>query len=219
MALPFTEWKPSFLRYPARPEYAVAPAMFGHYTGKGWGWQYKMNGTYSIIGVSPTGEIHNLNRHGEAHKQWKPTARTRNLVKYATPGKWTVFLCELIDAKTPQIKDTLYIFDLCVFNSEFLMGTKFEDRQQLLEIMVPKAKAIKGVESHKLIEEGLWLSQVIKRDPAKVFQEIVKLNDSAIEGLVGKDPQGTLEPFFRENSNQAWQIKVRRAMQNLNQTN
>jgi hypothetical protein len=217
MALPFTDWKPSFLRFPARPEYAVAPAMFSHYTGKGWLWQYKMNGTYSIIGVSPTGEIHNLNRHGEVHKQWKPTDRTRKLVKYATPGKWTVFLCELIDAKTPQIKDTLYIFDLCVFDSEFLLGSTFLARQVLLAGMFPRLTT--NVESHYVIEEGLWLARIIQRDPAKVFKEIVKLNDSAIEGLVGKDPQGTLEPFFREKSNQAWQIKVRRAMKNLSQTN
>lgn len=201
--LPFDEWK--FL-WPPRPETVINPVTVGFYEDKGWIAQHKLNGTCSLIGVSPDGELHNLTRHGEKHKRWVPV-RSRVIVDFAPKGVWTVFLAELLHEKTTTVKDTLYIFDLLVQSSQQLVGTTQEYRQTLLSAMF--LDPLNEVESHFVIHPNIWLAKPVVSGFADVFASIKARKDKLVEGLVLKNPQGVLEPMFKTGNNQSWQVKAR----------
>ncbi len=201
--IPYKEWK--FL-LPPRPETVISSSTIGFYEQRGWLAQYKKNGTCSLIGVSPEGVIHNLNRHGEAHKRWIPGAATRRLVEFAPKGVWTVFLGELMHEKTILIKDTLYIFDIIVAESKQLIGTTFLERQGYLTSLFPKP--IGDTDSHYVMTAKIWLAKPIMRNMSETFEAIRDAKDTSNEGLVLKDPQGKLD-LMRTGANQGWQVKVR----------
>ena len=219
-AIPYPDW--SFL-YPPRPEKAILPSLIPSFETRGWVSQYKLNGTCTFIGVDPQGGLHTLTRHNTPHKMWKPSERTKALAAFCPRGQWTVFIAELLNDKTPLIKDTLYLFDIIVSSSLQLVGTTFQERQDFLsELMFPK-----GIQdpksnwwekspekSHAVVAPGIWLAKTQRTGLRDIFTQIRDAGDKSVEGLVLKDPKGVLEYAYRAGSNQGWQCKCRVALPN-----
>jgi hypothetical protein len=208
LEVPYTKW--TFLS-PPRPETVIASSSIGFYEARGFLGQYKKNGTCTLIGVDPEGGIHHLTRHNELHKRWQLTDKTRKLADYAPKGVWTVFVAELLNEKTPHIKDTLYIFDVVVADSAQLIGTTFIERQGYLTDLFKTP--ISETDSHYVMTDNLWLAKPIITDLEATFALIRVQKDTSNEGLVLKDPAGVLE-MMRPGSNQAWQVKVRKPVPN-----
>ena len=208
--LPYDKW--SFL-FPPRPENCILPSLLPYYeVMKGWLAQYKMNGTCLEIGVSPSKTLHVLTRHGSAPVRWKPTKRTEALLDFAPTNKWSVFTAELLNDKTKTIKDTIYIFDMIVAESMQLVGTTFIDRQTYLHKELFK-NPVSETMSHYVMADGIWLSKPILKDFRAVFDTLqtYRTVNESVEGLVLKNPNGTLNQMFRTGSNQSWQVKCRLA--------
>jgi len=202
--IPYESWQ--FL-YPPRPETAVSPDVLTDMELKGWIGTYKMNGTCSLIGVSPTGTVHTLTRHNTPHKMWSLGNKTKAIAEFGTRGKWTVFLAELLNDKTPLIKDTLYIFDILVSDSIQLIGTTFDERQEFLRSILPPME--NNAPSHTVVAPGIWLAKTLNEGFAETFRGIKEAGDKAVEGLVLKNPKGALDLMFRTGNNQGWNLKVR----------
>jgi len=205
--------------YPPRPESAILPSLIPSYEDRGWVGNYKLNGTCSLIGVGPDGAIHNLTRHNTKHKMWKPSDRTKVLARSCPRDFWTLFVAELLNDKTPNIKDTLYIFDILVWESKQLIGTTYQERTTFLQNLLIPAKPRQGrahpwwaKRSHTVIAPGIWLANVITSGLSETFEWIKESEDRAIEGIVLKNPAGKLGMMFKEHTNTTWQVKSRIAL-------
>lgn len=200
---PYTEAK--FL-YPPRPVAKILPSLLGYYEQRGYWGQIKKNGTCSILGVGPKGEIYIQTRHGEDHKLWRPTDPSLHPFKNIANGKWRVFVVEVMDAKTPGIKDTIYVHDIIVNDGKILERTTFAERQKLLRKIF--TKRTKGGLGYEKVTDKVWLAILIKSKFKAIFDSV---DDPKVdEGLVLKDPNGKLEPMWRESANSRWQVKCRK---------
>lgn len=204
--------------FPPRPERKILPDHLAFYEKKlGWWAQIKKNGTCSILGVGPTGEIYTQTRHGEDHKLWKPSVESLRPFKDRANGKWRVYIVEVLDAKTPHIKDTIYVHDIVVNEGIILLGTTFSERQDLLLEIFPEYIG-EGFGYNKVTEK-IWLATLIKHDFKWVFDSINDHLSGAIvtevdEGLVLKDPKARLTDMWHANSNSSWQLKCRKPTKN-----
>lgn len=204
---PYNEAK--FL-YPPRPINTILPGLLGFYERRGYWAQIKKNGTCSILGVSPNGEIYAKTRHGEDHHMWKPSEESLQPFKNGANGKWRVYVVEIMDAKTPHIKDSIYIHDIIVDNGVILEGSTFSNRQVLLQRIFPVRTP--GGLGYEKITEKVWLATLVKSNFKIVFDSIDE--PTIDEGLVLKNPNGKLEPLWRENTNSGWQVKCRNPHKN-----
>ena len=202
----YDKWK--FLYMP-RPDNAIASAMLNYYEKRGWLAQYKKNGTATIIGISPEKEFHVWNRHKELHKTWQLTPYLKKeLIRLFPEKKWFVLCAEILHLKTPHIKDTLFIHDMLVWQGEFLLGSTFISRQKLLdERLVTKDET----DSHYICDtkgEGkIWYAKRFDKNFKEIF---LSINDAKTdEGLVLKDPDGTLKLCMKPTDNSDWQVKCR----------
>jgi ATP-dependent DNA ligase len=204
------EYNEAKFLYPPRPEDKILPDHLPFYEKHGWWAQIKKNGTCSILGVGPTGEIYTQTRHGEDHKLWKPSEESLRPFKDRANGKWRVYVVEVLDAKTSHIKDTIYIHDIIVNDGTILEGTTFAERQDLLLEIFPEYIG-EGFGYNKVTEK-VWLATIIKHDFKWVFDSI---NDPKVdEGLVIKDPKQNLTQMWRKGSNVSWQLKCRKPTKN-----
>ena len=200
----YTEWQYLF---PPRPESAISPDTLGFYEGRKWVAQHKMNGTNTIIGISPDKNFIAMTRHGTDHKAWAITDHIKTeLTRLFPENEWFVLCAELMHSKGPTIKDTLYIHDCLVWQGEFLLDSTFESRQLLLD-----QRLITGVETatHYVCDkEGkVWYAKRFNQGFTDLFWAI---NDTKIvEGLVLKNPQGKLRSCRTATENRYWMVKCR----------
>lgn len=207
MSFPYKAWR---YLYPPRPKYILTYDRIPYYEGKGWVAQYKKNGTCTVVGVSPEGKFHAMNRHAQQHKAWHMTPHIKKeLLKRLPKGVWTVLIGEILHSKTKEIKDTIYFHDVLVHNSEYLIGSTFMERQQILETLLPGGKD-KG--SYWELDKKLWRAKLITKNILDHFHNIEKIRVD--EGVVLKNPTGKLRLCNKEDNNLDWQFKVRYAAKN-----
>lgn len=193
--------------FPPRPENSIPADRLDVYEAKGFVAQVKKNGTSNVIMVSPEREIRCYKRDNTEHKAWaitdKSGARFRQL-----PGQgWYVFAAELMHSKVHGIRDTNYIYDIMVNNGDYLVGTKFSDRQKILKRLFLRRRNIVETYSHYILDPNTWLSTVHDHGFYQLFTSLSKDED---EGLVLKDPDSALAFCGRKDNNRDWQVKCRR---------
>lgn len=204
---PYTE---AIFLYPPRPVTKIIPDLLGFYENRGYWCQIKKNGTCSILGVGPRGEIYTQSRHGEDHRAWTPSEESLRPFKDIANGWWRVFVVEVMDAKTPLIKDTIYVHDIIVNDGVILEGTTFSERQDILRAIF--TNRTEGGLGYEKVTDKVWLAILIKSGFKAIFDNID--NPKVDEGLVLKDPNGKLKPMWRENANSGWQVKCRKPHKN-----
>lgn len=202
----YLEWQYLF---PPRPESAIAPVSIGFYQNMGWVAQYKKNGTNTIIGLSPSGEVITMTRHADQHKAWQISDHLKKTLLQIFPRSgWHVLCAEVMHSKTKDIKNTLYVHDILVFNGDYLINSTFIERQSILDdICIPLAQSEEY--SHYVCDDQgkLWYAKLFKSALTDLFWsiQIPELD----EGLVLKNPAGKLKACTKEKSNDDWQVKVR----------
>jgi hypothetical protein len=134
------------------------------------------------------------------HRMWQPKAD--HIKFFAGSKNWNVFTAELLHSKvTGGPKDELYIFDQLVYDGEYLIGSTFAERQQLLN------EEFSGDDEGDQIriDKRVTLAKCINTGFEERFAHL-KPED---EGLVLKDPRATLARCSKMNSNAGWQAKCR----------
>lgn len=195
--------------WPPRPEKKVMSGLLNFYQKKGWWAQFKKNGTCSVIALTPEGELIPWGRHEEPHKAWQFTENSSRAFKNLPKG-WYVFVAELMHSKVPGLRDINYINDILVHNGDYLVGTTFEYRAELLKKLFLKGDEQETV-SHYIVDDNLWLAKNHKVDFKKMWDEIENPED---EGLVCKNPNAELKVCSKSGANTDWQIKCRKPTKN-----
>ena len=209
MSVPYLQFE---YLYPPRPEIAIVPEHLLYYEKKKWIAQYKKNGTCSIIAITPLKEYIAMNRHKDSHRQWTITTHIKNELTRLFPEKmWIMLEVELLHAKTKDIKDTIFIHDILVWNSEFLYGSTFMDRQEVLD---KHLKTNVESQTHYVCDsEGkIWYAKKFEKNFTDLFFGIKDV--SVDEGLVLKNPKGKLKFCIKPDSNSDWSVKCRHETKN-----
>ncbi len=192
--------------YPPRPDIVISPDRLTFFEKqKVYVAQYKKNGTNSLVWLSPDGVFTTMNRHNEVHKAWTLGPENKEILKGLLPkGLWTCLQFELLHNKAPNLKDTLYIHDILVHDSQYLIGETFENRQKLLEELLPSnAEAY----SHFVISNKIWRAKNFKEGFESKFTSIA--DPKTDEGLVLKKLGAPLKMCDVPKGNSGWCIKVR----------
>lgn len=171
---------------PPRPEHKITPSlMLSKSFQKDWVAQAKMNGTYNFIGIAPDKSMHCLKRDGTPHLQWAPGPE--NVKAFANlPGDgWYVFMAELLNDKTPHIKNINYIHDVIVDCGELLVGSTYLERHIRLRSLFESTKH-PDYDHYEVIDDNTWLATIYKNsaDFGSVYARLIQQPE--IEGFVLK---------------------------------
>jgi hypothetical protein len=191
--------------YPPRPENIVMSGMLELFEKRRFISQVKKNGTGSTLAVSPDKEFFFKTRHGENHKAWTVPDEILDPF-YLLPKRWYYFCFELLHSKTKHIKNTMFIHDLLVANSNYLVGFKYIDRYNLLHNLF---KVQKSCSQYDVISDNILIANNYNIGFEMLFKSLKNIED---EGLVLKDPNAEMRLCVKENSNSSWMVKVRRNM-------
>jgi hypothetical protein len=182
--------------------------------------QIKKQGTSNILHVGPDRLVKAVNRHHGDHKLWQPIPQTHATFANLPGSGWYVFCAELMHSKVadPRLKNINYIHDVLVADGEYLVGTTFAQRQDMLASLFPDTvQPINGV-GYRVIDPYTWLAINHAPNPnrpgsfEKLFFSLTKPED---EGLVFKSPTAKLNFCHSETANDSWQWKVRRPTKNF----
>ena len=188
----------------------------------GWWAQYKKNGTNTIIGISPDKQFHTATRHNTEHKAWHITDYIKEQLTVLFPDKgWIVLCAEIMHSKTPTIKDTIFIHDLLVWESEMLLNSTFAERQLILDSrLITKNET----PTHYICDQSnafaaelgcsvvpmkgkIWYAKRFEKGFDALFAAIT--DPKIDEGLVLKNPMGKLRSCRTPTENRSWQVKCR----------
>lgn len=196
--------------WPPRPRAAIPSQLLNDYESRGWVAQAKMNGTCNLTFVSPDREVTFKTRHDADHKQWSPTAASSDFFRKLPGNGWYVFVGELLHNKTPNIKDTHYVFDLLVADNDYLTSRTFLERRAMLEDLMPVQQ------EHEFwykCESNIWLARNLTSDFKATWERVNEeqnlRSSPSIEGLVLKNPTSRLKVCGKKDANAIWQAKCR----------
>jgi hypothetical protein len=195
--------------YPPRPNKAISKAFVGHYENLGYLAQIKLNGTCSVLGVSPDRQsIRAMTRHNDEHKAWSPNKNTLPAFQNLPGNGWYVFVAELLHSKG-NFRNINYIHDILVADGVFLCGENTQERQDILQNLFKTTDD--GSISHTVIDDHTWLVKNYRKDFLNLFDS---LTEEHYEGLVMKDPKARLKLCDKEHSNSESQVKIRKPNKN-----
>jgi hypothetical protein len=199
--------------YPPRPDNAIPPNMLGFYEQRGYVCQLKKNGTGNVMAISPDRQIIAMNRHHDVHKLWTPDEITRRAFLDLPGDGWYYLVAELLHSKVIGMRHINYINDILVADGEYLIGTTFAQRQNLLAALFPNAVThIDG--GYKVIDANTWLAVNHKSGFAALFDALGRKKQPEDEGLVLKNPNAKLAYCTTAKSNSSWQVKCRISTKN-----
>lgn len=189
--------------YPPRPEQIIMSGMLGVFEKRRFVAQIKKNGTGSILAVSPKKELYFKTRVGEDHRAWTPTDEIIS-VFYGLPPRWFYFCFELLHSKTKDIKNTIFIHDILVYGSKYLLGSTYKDRYSLYHQLFP---IVERTGQFDIVNDNVLLANNYDIGFEYLFDSLKNTED---EGLVLKNPNAELQICSKEGSNSNWQVKCRR---------
>jgi len=202
--------------------------------------QLKLNGTRNMISVSPEREVRfwtrkrvkdlppkyqpaNTELSSPVEQKYAiPDVMERNLLAMTPAGYWTIFDTELLHFKTEFVKNTLYFFDVLVWESQHLVGMSYPKRfahlQRLLgDVFVPlNAGSTEEQRGSAFGQNNFFIAQNFKPDEwASVWASVQPY--SFVEGLVLKRTGGVsrLETGHVVVNNSSWMCKMRKPNKNF----
>jgi len=123
--------------YPPRPEYIISPDRLNGYE-KDHFIQVKMNGSCCLIFIKGD-EFRYFGRHkNENLTNFKLKIEDLKVLNCGNEDNWNVFVGEYMNKSQTGLDGKIWnhkfvIFDVLVYNGEYLLGSTFEDRVSLLD--------------------------------------------------------------------------------------
>lgn len=204
--------------YPPRPETVIPPTSITELCeGKYWS-QIKMNGSCCEIYTFGEGEnkIHRyFGRHqNENIANFKLTDKDFDVLK-CNNNNWNLIVGEYLNKNKDGIGNHKFIiFDILIFNGEYLINSTLEERIKILD-------NIFGTESENeylyKVTDIIYRVKTFKNDLKVVWDKMMKeypTDKSVYEGLVFKKPNAKLERGLTEKNNMLWHLKCRRPTKN-----
>lgn len=212
-AVPYNKY--SYL-FPPRPVQTTKHTELSKYDNGEFIAQPKYNGTCCCVFISKD-ELVVMNRHrGEI------TSRYDHIdLKGLHRGEGWMVLCGEFLNKNKKGEDgtpfnlKFVIWDILVFDGQYLIASTLEERLQLIESLYPCSSMLVGkdkMESYKHLcctkHQNVYRAPSYEKNFDKLYQSIVSTD--LYEGLVLKRKSAKLSYGLQEKNNNEWQIKCRK---------
>lgn len=198
--------------YPPRPERVAPPSFISKVKDTHWG-QPKLNGSYGIFATNGK-EWHFMNRSKETFKNKLLITKEELLGLHR--GKGWIYLCgEYMNKSQKGVDRKVFngkfvIFDILVFENQWLTGTTFQSRQELLDMLYGTTKYDFWIEK---ITDNCFRALNFKGELLEAaWKKLVTVD--MYEGMVFKRPEAELELSVKSVNNAGWQFKVRKPTKN-----
>lgn len=223
--------------FPPRSQDAIPRADTDVFGMLGWIAQLKYNDSHALIKYCANSEIELWNRHAERFRTYHAPDWLKDELRQIgerlaiQPGTVTILDGGLLDQKHQAIKDTIVLWDILVYNDQHLIGTTLDERYTQLHQAATQNPWTYENKGHGPVEFGLKFTENVfipknwescEWDNAWDLVHTVnapfthgKPGDPnyeikpVLEGLVFKDPSGTLEMGFKEKNNDSWMCRSR----------
>jgi hypothetical protein len=195
--------------FPPRPKNAVNPEDLDFWDNKSLICQPKLNGSNSSIYTNGK-KIIIMNRHGQRLTNVR-VSDSEILSLYRGNGGWMILNCEYLnkskkDETGSDFNHKFVIFDILVYNSDYLVGRTFEERIKILDELYGTNKSEKSYLYS--INENTYRVKSYENGFSSLFEDLTPID--VIEGLVLKRKNAKLEAGNSENNNTKSQIKARK---------
>ena len=195
--------------YPPRPKNAVSPEDLDFWDNNTLIAQPKMNGSNCIIFTNGE-DFFVMNRHKQRLTNFKITRDELSEI-YRGDGEWMIINGEYMnksqnDENKKVFNHKLVIFDILAYNGEYLVGSTFSERVELLDRIYGKNESEKDYLYS--ISSNVYRVKSYTTDFKKIFDEFIKID--MIEGLVMKRSSAKLEAGLTGSNNIKSQLKCRK---------
>lgn len=198
--------------YPPRPKNAIDPKHLKTWDDNSMIAQIKTNGSNAVIFLNGK-DCYIYNRHGSRLTNFEIN-REEILNLYSGTG-WMVLNGEYLnkskkDENNQTFNHKLIIFDILVYNSQYLVGKTFGERIELLDELF----GTKNSEKEFLfgISQNVYRVKSYQKDFKQIFDKFTPID--VVEGLVLKRKNARLELGSTENNNSKSQLKSRKPCKN-----
>ncbi len=210
--------------FPPRPIQTTKHTELGKYDNGQFIAAPKYNGDCSNVFISEK-EVIVMNRHKEKMKGDYSKVDFRGMYDGLGCKGWLVISGEFLNKSKKGEDGKLFnlkfiIWDILVYNGDYMIGSTFGYRVELLEKLFPSTKMM--VKKDKKMEMYKHLCCTMYNDiykaPAyysgfeKLYNDIV--NTDIYEGVLLKRIDGKLSYGLNTNNNNSWQIKCRKETKN-----
>lgn len=204
--------------FPPRCEYKCPAGDLAKYDNGTYFGQPKYNGMALLVFTNGE-ELHLYNRHKEymalltknSECDFRGLAKSKNWYVYAgeylNKGKY--------GETGIKEKNKFVIWDVLVWDGQYLVGSTLTERLDLLENIYPCQRAVVGqtgmeVYDHLCCTElnGIYKSPTYTNNFKELYEQIVKTD--LYEGLILKKKDSKLEFGTQPLNNHSWQIKIRK---------
>jgi len=203
--------------YPCRPANAIKPETLDLWDNSTMAAQLKINGSNTLVFTN--GEsIRVMGRHNQmlTNFQISKDEIIENLYKPLNlSGNWIVLNGETLnksklDESGQTFNQKLILFDILVFDSNYLVGRTFKERIDILDDIYGKKESDK--EYLHGISNNIYRVKSYDSGFKELFDNYTKIN--LIEGLVLKRKNSKLEVATGEKNNWRSQLKCRKPEKN-----
>lgn len=202
--------------YPPRAEAKITPALVSKYDNNEYAGQPKYNGSCAVIFLDETGFCKIMNRHNQPFSTGKIKIEELGLKDLFRGAGFMVLTGELLNkSKTGEdgkiFNHKLIIWDILVYNSEYLIGKTFEERMSLLNGLYPTKSKL----ANHILDIGIkniYKAPVYYSSFDRIYNELIETD--VYEGFVLKRRTAKLELGLHSANNTKWMIKVRKPTKN-----
>ena len=200
--------------YPPRPKNAIPDSDLDFWDNGSLIGQPKMNGSNCVFFTNGE-KVMMMNRHSQYLTNVSISKEEILGLFRGEIGNWMVINGEYLN-KSKQDENNLtfnhkfVIFDILVYNSEYLIGNTFQERINLLDELYGQNDSEKSYLYS--ISDNVYRVKSFEKGFKSLFDELTKID--MVEGLVLKRKNAKLEAGNTENNNTKSQLKARKATKN-----
>lgn len=196
--------------YPPRPRNAISPDELSFWDNGSLLGQPKLNGSNTSIYTNGIKTMV-MNRHNQRLTNFQLTQDELKSLHRGKEGEWMMLNCEYLnkskqDERGVTFNHKLIIFDILVFKSEYLVGSTFSERIQLLDELYGTSDSEKSFLYS--ISDNVYRVKSFDSNFKRIFDDLTSID--MVEGLVLKRKNAKLEVGNTENNNTKSQIKCRK---------
>ncbi len=200
--------------FPPRPKNAIPDSDLNFWDNDSLIAQPKINGSNCVIFTNGE-KLMIMNRHSQYMTNVDiQRQEVLNLFR-GEPGKWMVLNGEYLNkSKQDENRQTfnhkLVIFDILVYNSDYLVGKTFQERINLLDELYGQNDSEKSYLYS--VSNNVYRVKSFKNSFKSLYDQLTPID--MIEGLVLKRKNARLEIGNTENNNIKSQLKARKPTKN-----
>jgi hypothetical protein len=200
--------------FPPRPKNAIPDSDLNFWDNGSLVAQPKLNGSNCVIFTNGE-KLMIMNRHSQYMTNVDIQRQEVLDLFKGEPGKWMVLNGEYLNkSKQDENRQTfnhkLVIFDILVYNSDYLVGKTFQERINLLDELYGKNDSEKSYLYS--ISNNVYRVKSFESGFKSLYDQLTSID--MIEGLVLKRKNARLEIGNTENNNIKSQLKARKATKN-----